>query len=290
MEAHMRKALFGIISCAALNVFAQSTGPGQVGSPAAEWSNLKDARGKTYNLRDYRGNAVLFFFTVKYDCPLCLTKLPRLGEIAQKFANRPFQALVMDIQGLSQAQTTTFENELKKSATTVNFPVLAGIPARDILATTLGPKWVSYDALRDVFFTVGANGVIAYRGDWERLNAMGEQGFQEIESGISSAFAPTGFHPRPATGNPRSIGCICRRSGENLQINLTSRDARTGPVGLRILNLKGNVIHELRGGWSNGQSSLFWNGADSRGSKIVPGLYYVNVSGTAVTTPFRWTP
>jgi len=65
--------------------------PGQVGTMAGDWTGLTDLNGKTYNLKDYQGK-VLMIMTVQWNCGGCNADAPYVGDLAQSFTGKQFQA------------------------------------------------------------------------------------------------------------------------------------------------------------------------------------------------------
>jgi hypothetical protein len=56
-----------IMAVALLSVVGSAFAAGKVGEMAADFTGLKDAKGKAYSLKDYRGKVVLIL-TVQHNC------------------------------------------------------------------------------------------------------------------------------------------------------------------------------------------------------------------------------
>ena len=78
---------------------------------------LKDAEGKSVNLRDFRGSTVLVNFWATW-CGPCVDELPAIDRLRERMAGTKFTVIAVDV-GESAARVNAF---LKK--TPVGFAVL----------------------------------------------------------------------------------------------------------------------------------------------------------------------
>ncbi len=277
---------FGILAAA-----AALAAPGQIGSMAGDWTGLKDLSGKTYDLKAYQGK-VLLIMTVQWNCGGCNANAPRVGEIAKKFAGKNFQAFGPDINHGTLEQLKTFEKNLKKTATDVDFPLLMGIPDSQIVNTSLGTKWSRYDALRDVFFIVDHTGKISGRVDGNRGNTMGEDNYKKVETAIAAALAAIPTTAILAGGNADLCLRACKRGGQ-YQFDLTSGRAFDGDVALRILDSQGRLVRTVQWNPAMAESrQALWDGRDSRGRNVAWGSYFLNATGagSSATVLLSWLP
>jgi thiol-disulfide isomerase/thioredoxin len=65
------------------------------GKPAPDWK-LADLAGRKHALKDYRGKALVLDWWYK-DCPWCMVAMPKLTEVARKYADRPVVILGMNV-------------------------------------------------------------------------------------------------------------------------------------------------------------------------------------------------
>jgi thiol-disulfide isomerase/thioredoxin len=65
------------------------------GKPAPDW-NLADLEGKKHSLKEYRGKVLVLDWWYK-DCPWCMLAMPRLTEVAARYADRPVAILGMNV-------------------------------------------------------------------------------------------------------------------------------------------------------------------------------------------------
>ncbi|MEO7425312.1 MAG: redoxin domain-containing protein, partial [Fibrobacteria bacterium] len=172
----VRKRLGSILAAALLTV-GSAWAVGTVGEMAGDFNGLTDLDGAAHSMKDYKGKVVLLM-TVQWNCGGCNANAPRVGSIAWKFHGKAFQAIGPDINNGTVAELRTFEKNLKKTADSVNFPLLRGIPAGQILSTNLGTKWSEYDALRDVYFVIDHTGKIVQRVDGDRGKATTEANYK----------------------------------------------------------------------------------------------------------------
>ena len=63
--------------------------------PAPAWA-LSDLEGKRHSLKDYRGKVLVLDWWYK-DCPWCMVAMPKLTEVARKYADRPVVVLGMNV-------------------------------------------------------------------------------------------------------------------------------------------------------------------------------------------------
>jgi thiol-disulfide isomerase/thioredoxin len=57
---------------------------------------LKDAQGKTHQLSDFKGKAVIVHFWASW-CPPCLDEIPQWLEAAKKFEGKPIQWIAISL-------------------------------------------------------------------------------------------------------------------------------------------------------------------------------------------------
>jgi peroxiredoxin len=268
---------------------------GKVGDMAADWSGLKDLDGKTCNLADYKGK-VLLIMTVQWNCGGCNANAPRVGEIAKKFAGPHFQALGPDINKGTVANLRTFEKNLKRTATDVNFPLLTGLIEPNIIYTDTGSKWAPYNALRDVFFIVDHTGKIVGRVDGNRGNTMGEANYKKVEDAITAALAAVPTTTIATSGNADLCVRACKREGQFVIDLDPSGRLPAGTIALRILDPQGRVIRNLgwngRGGNGSTGTQAVWDGRDTQGRTMSWGSYFLNANapGSSVTLLLSWLP
>jgi peroxiredoxin len=291
------KTAFALIAGVMLMTAGSALAIGKVGDMAADWSGLKDLDGKTCNLADYKGK-VLLIMTVQWNCGGCNANAPRVGQIAKQFAGKNFQALGPDINHGSVANLRTFEKNLKKIATDVNFPLLTGLTEPAIVNTDTGTKWAPYNALRDVFFIIDHTGKIVGRVDGNRGNTMGEANYKKVEDAITAALANVPTTAITVSGGADLCLRACKRAG-NYQIDLAPKGKPlSGNVTLRILDPQGRVIRNLD--WNGGAGSqasgagsqAIWDGMDSQGHSVAWGSYFLNATapGSSVTMLLSWLP
>jgi len=65
------------------------------GKPAPDW-NLTDLGGGKHALKDFRGKVLVLDWWYK-DCPWCMLAMPRLTELARRYADRPVVILGMNV-------------------------------------------------------------------------------------------------------------------------------------------------------------------------------------------------
>ena len=65
------------------------------GKPAPDWK-LADPAGKRHALKDYRGKVLVLDWWYK-DCPWCMVAMPKLTEVARKYADRAVVVLGMNV-------------------------------------------------------------------------------------------------------------------------------------------------------------------------------------------------
>ena len=96
--------------------------------PAAAWGQereapsltLKDLRGRTLRLSDYRGKVVLLNFWATW-CPPCGAEIPDLIKLQKEYGGRGLQVLGVTYPPERQARVLRFTRRLK-----VNYPVALG--------------------------------------------------------------------------------------------------------------------------------------------------------------------
>jgi thiol-disulfide isomerase/thioredoxin len=78
---------------------------------------LKDLNDKVVNLEDYRGKVIFLNFWTTW-CPACLVEMPSMEKLYQKFKDKDFVILAVDMQEDSE-QVKKFKARFKLS-----FPIL----------------------------------------------------------------------------------------------------------------------------------------------------------------------
>jgi peroxiredoxin len=290
-----RHNLFLCVSVIASLIGLTSAAPGDVGTMAYEWSafNLKDLTGKTQNLKDYQGKAVLIF-TVQYNCGGCVANAPRVGTIAMKFQGQAFQALGVDVAKGTLENDQFFSTKyLKAKDTSLNFPILRGLPDSQLVSAQDGLKWKAYNSYRDVFIVVDHMGKIVHRLDGDRRAATSEANYTALETAIRTAISNVPTSTIGAIGDNGLCVRACKRAGL-FQIDLDSRSLQTvGTINLRILDPKGRLIRELatRSNASSG-NPVVWDGLDAGGRVVSWGSYFLNVTaaGSSTTLLLPWLP
>lgn len=289
----MKKGIFALVWASLLSVATVGfAAPGQVGTMAYEFTGLKDLNGKTYDLHDYRGK-VVFIMTVQWNCGGCNANAPAIGELAMKFQGSTFQAFGPDINHATTTQLGTFEKNLKKTATDVNFPLLMGIPDAQIVSTDTGTRWTNYGALRDVFFVIDHEGKIVHRTDGNRGTSMGDTKAKALEAAITAAIANI-----PAVSIANGFGrqglCLqaCKRNGNYFFDLATPGKSLANAVTLKIMDNQGRLIRDLN--WNSGAvgHQALWNGLDANGKSVAWGNYFLNASAPnqSVTLLLTWLP
>ena len=76
---------------------------------------LKDLKGKTHNLKDYKGQVVLVQFWATY-CGPCRQEMPLMNHLMKKMNGVPFSILAVDM-GESEAEVRQFVDEVKPAFT-----------------------------------------------------------------------------------------------------------------------------------------------------------------------------
>lgn len=92
---------------------------GQTGRPAPPLV-LKDLRGRTLRLNDYKGKVVLLNFWATW-CPPCRAEMPDLVEMQREYGGRGLQVLGITYPPQTAQEVRRFVRELK-----VNYPVALG--------------------------------------------------------------------------------------------------------------------------------------------------------------------
>ncbi len=99
--------------------------------PAKFDFTLMDMDGKSVNLADYRGKAVLLNFWATW-CPPCKTEIPAFIELQEKYRDRGFVVLGVSTDDPADA-LQQFAAQYK-----INYPVLQGTEA---IMDAYGPIW-----------------------------------------------------------------------------------------------------------------------------------------------------
>jgi len=109
--------------CVAAFAFAVF-GPGAAAADLKPWTGgktpglvLKDLKGATIDLADYRGKVVLLNFWATW-CEPCRDEMPSMQELKRKLAGRPFEVLAVNLA----------ESETKVADFVRRFPVDFTIP------------------------------------------------------------------------------------------------------------------------------------------------------------------
>ena len=77
--------------------------------------NLKDINGNNVSISDYRGKIVFLNFWTTW-CPTCRIEMPSMEKLHQKFKNKDFAMVTINLQE-SASQVKAFFKELKLSFT-----------------------------------------------------------------------------------------------------------------------------------------------------------------------------
>lgn len=78
---------------------------------------LKDLKGKTHKLEDYRGKVVMVQFWATW-CPPCLKEMPAMQRLEKKMAGKPFVILAVNM-GETNKDVSDFVKKMN-----INFTVL----------------------------------------------------------------------------------------------------------------------------------------------------------------------
>jgi peroxiredoxin len=106
---------------------APAAAPGQAEkAPALE---LKDLRGRTLRLGDYRGKVVLLNFWATW-CPPCRAEVPDLVRYQREYGGRGLQVIGVTYPPERRASVRAFTRRMK-----VNYPVALGTRAAKALFT-----------------------------------------------------------------------------------------------------------------------------------------------------------
>jgi peroxiredoxin len=112
----------------------QAAGQGQ---PAPAFA-LKDLRGRTLRLGDYKGKVLLINFWATW-CAPCLVEMPDLVKLQKEHESRGLQIVGITCPPMSQKNVQDIARKLK-----INYPVLRGThavsdaySANDVLPTTI---------------------------------------------------------------------------------------------------------------------------------------------------------
>jgi len=107
----MKRVLFIATLLIAGTVFAGTLKPYASKGPTPPLA-LKDLQGKVRDLRDFRGQVVLVNFWATW-CPPCRVEMPSMWRLKQKFNDKPFVVLAVDM-GEEEAAVNTFLPEKMK--------------------------------------------------------------------------------------------------------------------------------------------------------------------------------
>ncbi|HWT00811.1 MAG TPA: TlpA disulfide reductase family protein [Pyrinomonadaceae bacterium] len=110
----MRRIVLAVLLAALPSVCLGQTG--QKAPPLV----LKDLRGRTLRLSDYKGKVVLLNFWATW-CPPCRAEMPDLVEMQREYAGRGLQVLGVTYPPQTAAEVRRFIRKLK-----VNYPVALG--------------------------------------------------------------------------------------------------------------------------------------------------------------------
>ncbi len=108
---------------------------------------LQDLEGKTYDLKDYKGEIVLVQFWATY-CGPCRQEMPLMNNMMKKMGDTPFTILAVDM-GESREEVRQFVSEVKPE-----FPILLDEEGESIAA------WKVFAVPSN--FIVGPQGKIRY--------------------------------------------------------------------------------------------------------------------------------
>ena len=99
----------------------------------AQSFSLKDLNGNEVHLGDYRGNIIFLNFWTTW-CPACLVEMPSMEKLYNKFKNKEFVILAVDMQEDSET-VKKFKEKFKLS-----FPIL--LDQDGIVAAYYGVKGI----------------------------------------------------------------------------------------------------------------------------------------------------
>jgi peroxiredoxin len=238
---------------------------------AAPGFSLRDAENKVVSLSDYDGEAVLVYF-FGYNCPYCIDEAPYVEtKIWQRFQDRDFQVLAVDVWNGSVTEIQTFF----QGPTGVTFPVLRNGEAvgRDF---KVSHDWyVLLDRDHNVYLSVAgsyhnrksANTVVDdLAAEVNTFLAASTDGPSEPES-LPSAFRLEQNYPNPF--NPSTN--IAFRLGERARVELS------------VYNLAGNRVRELVDGFRGpGDYTVVWDGGDDSGRRVPSGIYFYRLAATGL--------
>jgi peroxiredoxin len=115
----MRRIVFLMFTaaCVALTTFGQQATSRQEIAPAFE---LKDIKGRTIRLKDYRGKVVLLNFWATWCIP-CRAEMPDLVKLQNEYQSKDLQVVAVTYPDYTRAAVRHIARRLK-----LNYPILLG--------------------------------------------------------------------------------------------------------------------------------------------------------------------
>ncbi len=111
----LRRIIFILLTVSVLQVF--TFGQNLRKAPSLE---LKDLRGRTFRLSDYKGKVVLLNFWATW-CPPCRAEMPDLVGMQREYGSRGLQVIGITYPPQERVEVRRFIRKLK-----VNYPVAFG--------------------------------------------------------------------------------------------------------------------------------------------------------------------
>lgn len=109
--------LFLALAAIALSAFGQSATSQQTIAPSFE---LKDLKGQTFRLSDYKGKVVLLNFWATW-CAPCRAEMPDLVKLQKEYQTKGLQIVGVTYPEYTRAAVRQFARRLK-----LNYPILYG--------------------------------------------------------------------------------------------------------------------------------------------------------------------
>jgi thiol-disulfide isomerase/thioredoxin len=152
----LRVAVFCVLADAAATSRAADLKLWTGGPPPA--LELNDLQGRAHRLADYRGRVVLVNFWATW-CAPCREEMPSIQRLKQRFANRPFVVLAVNVDE-PEARIHKFLSELP-----LDFPVLLDPEGRTTKAWKVRVLPASFVIARDGRIRYTVTGDLDWNGN-----------------------------------------------------------------------------------------------------------------------------
>lgn len=151
-----------IVGTVSMLTAAESSRPSQsqLGQTVAEFS-LKDFRGKSYSLSDFKSSKLIVIAVLGTECPLAKQSALKLQKLADEYAERGVAVLALD----ANRQDSLAEIAAFAKSNSLAFPILKDVNQQvvDLLRATRTPE----------IFVLDANRSVRYRGRVDDQYAVG---------------------------------------------------------------------------------------------------------------------